>query len=152
MKIAFYIGDHANDTISVRAGWWLTRLAQKGPFGNVTHCEAIHAEYDDGSVLIASASVRDGGVRSKRTTLDYTHWMIADVPQWNVSKSIDLLEKTRGTPYDWRGAIATALPGKENKTSWFCNEWVAEPYLLSASNFGPHQLAAICCSIGVRIQ
>jgi hypothetical protein len=152
MKIAFYIGDHAKDTVLVQAGWWLTRLAQKGPYSHITHCEAIHEEYKDGSVLIAGASARDAGVRSKVVKLNTEKWIVVDIPQWDVQLSIDLLARTRGHSYDWVGAIATALPGKARDNSWFCNEWVSEPYLLSSSNFGPHQLAAICLSIGTHAQ
>lgn len=148
MKIAFYTGNNSNSTFAVRAGCWLTKLAQKGPYGDITHCEAIHAEYDDGCVLIAGASHRDRGVRSKKIKLDPIKWIIVDVPQWDVNRSLELLNNTRGQPYDWSGAIATVLPGKEDAISWFCNEWVSKPFLLSSSNFGPHQLAAICLSIG----
>lgn len=69
MKIALYIGNHTKDNPSVRLGWWLTRLVQKGEFSDVTHVEAILAEHEDGSVTIGSASIRDGGVRTKRCTL-----------------------------------------------------------------------------------
>ena len=55
MLIAHFVGDHAKDTLLTRAGWWLTRLAQKGPYDNVTHMEAIHELHEDGSVTIASA-------------------------------------------------------------------------------------------------
>jgi len=148
MKIAFYTGDHASDTLSVRAGWWLTRLVQKGPYGGTTHCEAIHAEHDDGSVTIASASVRDGGVRDKRVRLDPQHWCVVDVPAWDTALSLALLARTRGAPYDWRGAIATAFLGSQDGRRWFCSEWVAAPFLKSSATFGPHQLQAICLSLG----
>jgi len=148
MKLAFYIGEHANDSLLTRAGWWITRLAQKGPYSHVTHVEAIHHEHADGSVFLASSSLRDGGVRLKRTTLDPANWLIVNVPQWEVSRSIELYQKTLDQPYDWRGALATVLPGKQTANRWFCNEWVAYPYLKSASNFGPHHLAAVCLSIG----
>ena len=148
MKVALYIGDHAQDSLSARAGWWMTRHTQKGPYGDVTHVEAIHAEYTDGSVLIASASLRDGGVRDKEVVLNPAHWRIADVDLWDVQASIELMERTRGKPYDWRGALATRLPGGHNGDSWFCNEWVGEPFLRASATFGPHHFAAICLSIG----
>jgi hypothetical protein len=50
MKIACYIGSHKKDRLSVRLGWMLVRLVQRGHFCNVTHVEAILAEYDDGTV------------------------------------------------------------------------------------------------------
>jgi len=148
MKIAFYIGDHSSDTLLVQAGCWITKLGQKGPYSNVTHCEAIHAEHKDGLVTIASSSLRDKGVRDKRVTLNPAHWIVANVPQWKLKDSVEFLARTKGLPYDLHGALATILPGKENSTQWFCNEWVAYPYLRAASNFGPHHLAAICMSIG----
>lgn len=148
MKTCHYIGDHAADSWLVRAGWGVTRVVQKGPFGHVTHVEAIHAEHADGSVTIASASVRDEGVRAKRVMLNPAHWLVLDVPQWDVQRSIELLEATQGLPYDWRGAIATAFLGSQDNTRWFCNEWVAYPFLRSPATFGPHHFAAICLSFG----
>ena len=70
MITAHYIGDHRQDALSVRAGWWLTRLVQFGEFSHVTHSEAISCENLDGSVSIGSASVRDKGVRVKTTHLN----------------------------------------------------------------------------------
>lgn len=148
MKVALYIGDHATDGWLVRAGWAITRFVQKGPYSGVTHVEAIHAEHGDGSVTIASASVRDGGVRQKRTVLEPTHWRIVEVPSWPLSSSLDLLHRTNGLPYDWRGAIATAFLGSQDNRRWFCNEWVGHPYLMASANFGPHQFAAVALSLG----
>ena len=151
MRIAFFIGDHSEDDLAARLGWWITRHTQKGAYGYITHCEAIHEEFTDGSVTIAGASLRDRGVRSKRTMLNPAHWLIADVAGWDVRLSIDLLAKTIGAPYDWRGALATRLPGRGASDAWFCNEWVAEPYLQTADTFGPHHLAAICMSAGENV-
>lgn len=148
MLVAHYIGDHKGDTLLARTGWYVTRRTQKGRFGYVTHTEAIHDLHPDGSVTIASASLRDKGVRPKTTYLNPEHWLIADVDEWHVQASRDLLVKTKGMQYDWRGAWATRMPGSENPDQWFCNEWVAYPYLRAAATFGPHHLAAITFSIG----
>jgi hypothetical protein len=148
MLIAHYIGNHAKDSFSVRCGWWLTRKAQKGPYGGVTHCEAIHEVFDNGSVTIASASLRDGGVRAKNTWLTPGNWLVVDVPAWDVRASAALLFRTAGQPYDLRGAIATELPGCPQEGRWFCNEWVGYPYLKAPATFGPHQFAAITLSLG----
>lgn len=148
MRIAFYTGDHAADGLMARAGWALTRLAQKGRYGHITHCEAIHALHADGTVTIASASLRDNGVRSKRIRLNPAHWIIANVPSWDVQESIDMLARTNGMRYDLRGALATVLPGKERHDRWFCSEWVAAPYLGASETFGPHHLCALALSIG----
>ena len=148
MKVALYIGNHSSDSFAVRAGWWLTRNTQKGEFGNVTHAEAIHAEHGDGTVSIASASLRDKGVRGKQVALERGNWLIADVSLWDVRRSVDLLQQTQGSPYDWRGALATRLPGRHDDVAWFCNEWVAQPFVKESWTFGPHQFAALCMSIG----
>ena len=151
MKVALYVGNHANDSLKSRIGWWLTRKAQKGPYAIVTHVEAIHEEHSDGSVTIASSSIMDGGVRSKLVTLKADMWIIVDVPSWDVNKSITLLNETRGQPYDWRGALATCLPGSPEDGRWFCNEWTAYPFIKASATFGPHHFAAIALSLGTDI-
>jgi hypothetical protein len=148
MLIAHFTGDHSAEGWQSRLGAALTKLGQKGPYSNITHTEAIHQENADGSVIIASSSLRDGGVRSKRVTLNPAHWIITDVPQWDVAQSVLLLERTRGWPYDLLGALATVLPGRPSDSAYFCNRWVSQPYLQASGSFGPHHLAAICLSIG----
>lgn len=148
MKVALYVGEHSGDSFAARAGWWLTRNTQKGAFGNVTHTEAIHAEHSDGTVTIAGASLRENGVRAKQVALNSSHWRIVDVGWWDVQRSVALLAETNGLPYDWRGALATRLPGRHDNSAWFCNEWVGYPFLRESWTFGPHQFAAVCLSIG----
>ena len=148
MKVALFIGDHVADDWLTRAGWWITRKVQKDPYALVTHVEAIHAEHPDGTVTIASSSVRDGGVRAKQVLLNPAHWWIVDVPAWDVALSIAWLAKTNGQPYDWRGAIATAFLGSQDDARWFCNEWVGAPFLKASATFGPHQFAALALSLG----
>lgn len=148
MLIAHYVGNHAKDGLLARAGYGITRFAQKGPFDHVTHTEAIHAEYPGGEVLIASSSLRDGGVRSKTVALTPRNWLITDVPQWDVSLSKEHFERTKDDGYDLRGALATQLPGSPQAGRWFCNQWVTRPYLAAAATFGPHHIAALTMSIG----
>ena len=148
MKIALYTADHAGDSFAVRVGWRITQAVQKGQFSKVTHCEAIHDEYDDGSVQIVSSSLREGGVRSKRVKLDPKSWMIVNVPLWDVEKSKELYVRTVGQGYDLRGAIATVFLGSPERGRWFCNQWVSEPFLQAPATFGPHQFAAISLSLG----
>lgn len=150
MLIAHYIGSHTKDTLAVRTGWWFTRLVQRGSYKAVTHCEAIHTINQDGTVTIASASVRDGGVRTKHNVkLTPGNWMMVDVPQFDVQRSIDWFAFNDGLPYDWRGAIATVLPGTHSQNGYFCNEAVgASVGLKEAHIFGPAQFAAICMSLG----
>lgn len=151
MKIALYTGDHSGDSWTSRAGYYIINLMQKGPYSGITHVEAILFEYPDGTVTMASSSAMDGGVRQKTLRLNPLNWRIVDIPQWDVAKSIDYLEKTRGRKYDWRGAIATVFIGSDNKLKEFCNEWVGEPHLFAAETFTPSQFAAISLSIGKEI-
>lgn len=149
MLTAFYIGDHTGDTLIVRWTCKAIRFVQKGPLGIVTHCEAIHAQHDDGTVTIASASYRDGGVRTKVTALTPGNWMIVDVPEWDVVASIAWFKAHDGEPYDWRGAVATVLPGHKRDGEWFCNEALgASIGFLYPETFGPHQFAAIALTLG----
>lgn len=148
MLVAHYIGAHKGDTLLTRLGWAVVRLVQRGPWRRVTHVEAIHEEHDDGTVTIASSSLRDGGVRDKRVRLTPGHWLIVDVPQWSVRDSLRLLAVTYGDGYDVSGAGATVLPLRHREGRWFCTEWVAHPYLKASHLFGPAQLAAITLSLG----
>jgi hypothetical protein len=109
MSVLGYIGDHKKDGLTARLGWGLVRLAQTGQrFGRVTHTEAVlmgpwwHC-------TIASATVRDGSmVRIKTTDLDPTHWIVLDVPAWDVVKSATWFEKHVGIPYSKLGASSSA--------------------------------------------
>lgn len=151
MLIAHYTGNHNADGLMSRIGVALIRLGQKGPYGHVTHTEAIHALHKDGSVTMASASLLDGGVRAKRLTLNPAHWLVTDVPQWSTQRSIELLAATEGLPYDLRGAMATLLPGTSSPQKYFCNQWVGAPFLRASATFGPHHFCAICMSIGTDV-
>ena len=152
MKIALYIGDHKKDTLTGRIGWALIRYTQTGKYKHITHAEAIHDEYADGTVLIASASLRDGGVRRKRVKLDAKNWLIVSVRRWDVEKSKLFYENTKNFAYDWRGALATKLPALGQKQSaYFCNEHVGAPFLQDSETFAPQQFAAICMSLGEDI-
>lgn len=144
MKVALYIGAHAGAPWTVRAGGWITRLAQKGSLGDVSHVEAILSEYPDGSADIASAVLSDGGVRIKRATLAPGEWRIVDVPHWDAAGARDWFEQHTGEPYDWRGALATMLPGHDS-TGWFCNEAVgASVGVTEPQTFTPATFAAMC--------
>ena len=150
MKVALYIGNHANDSLITRAGWALTRAGQKGDFWRVTHVEAIHDEATDGTVTIASASLREGGVRTKSgVVLTPGNWLIANVPQWDVARSIEWFAKHDGELYDIRGAFASAWPLQWSQPGhWFCNQAVADEFLKSAGSFGPAMFAATVMSFG----
>jgi hypothetical protein len=150
MKIACYTGRHSTDTLSIRLGWAITRLVQRGRFKRVTHMEAIHAEHADGTVDIASASLREGGVRRKQNVpLTPGNWAIIDVPRWSLQASLDLFLLTQGHGYDVRGAIASAVPlFKPSGSRWFCNEWVACPFVQESWQYGPASTAILAITAG----
>jgi hypothetical protein len=151
MLIAHYIGNHSADPLNVRLGWACVRLVQKGAFSRVTHCEAILREYGAGVADIASSSLRDGGVRKKENVaLDPGNWKIADVPLFDAAKAAEWFAEHDGAPYDFRGALATVLPGRTQAGHFFCNYSVgaAPGVLLTPECFTPAQFAAICFSLG----
>ena len=150
MKIACYIGTHAKDDLLTRIGWAGTRLVQKGSFRRVTHVEAILEEHADGSITIGSASLRDGGVRVKTVKLNPDHWIIIDVPSWDVAKARLWFVDHAGQAYDWRGAFVTWLPATwDREDQWFCNEAVgASVGVVDPDIHGPSQFASMALSFG----
>lgn len=148
MKVALYVGKHSGAPLGVRLGAWLTKVAQKGQFDNVTHVEAILEEHADGTYTVGSSVASFGGVRITRKSLEASEWLIVDVPQWDGSSASQWFMEHLGEPYDWRGALATVLPGHDS-TGYFCNEAVGEAVgLLTPWCFTPSQFAAIACSLG----
>ena len=109
MLTAWYIGDHSKDGFMARLGYALIRLGQIGQkYGKATHCEGIvmgpwwHC-------TIAGASRRDGAqVRFKTVELTPGHWVILDVPQWDVVAFTAEAEKLAGTRYSDIGAASSA--------------------------------------------
>lgn len=150
MLIACYIGDHAKDDLLTRIGWAVTRLVQKGSLQRVTHVEAVLQEHEDGSVTIGSASLRDGGVRVKTVKLNPDHWIIIDVPSWDVLRAQQWFADHAGEAYDWRGAFVTWLPATwDRKKQWFCNESVAASVgVVDPDIQGPSQFASMALSFG----
>ena len=150
MKLALYIGDHTKDDPTVRLGWWLTRLVQKGQFSTVTHVEAILQENADGTVNIASSSLREGGVRIKENTrLTPGHWIIVETG-YSTETAFHWFKDHLGQQYDALGAFATCMPFQwSQKNRWFCNQAVGAAIgLKSPETFGPSQFAAFALTIG----
>ena len=102
--------------------------------------------------MIASSSLRDGGVRRKTAILDPLSWQIIDVPQWDEVTSDAWFIKHTGDKYDWRGALSTVLPGSAKEGEWFCNEAVgASVGLLAPETFDPATFAAIVLTLGTDV-
>jgi hypothetical protein len=147
MIILAYVGNHANDSLFARLGWAITRLVQRGRFKRVTHVEGYYGEYD-GRALIASASLRDGGVRLKYARLDRENWIAVEVPDWDAGPSLKFILDHTGEKYDLRGALATVLLFGQSQTRWFCNEILgASVGLESPEIFGPAQFMALALSM-----
>lgn len=149
MLTAHYHGP-AREGLWAKAGRWLIRAGQKAPYSHITHTEAIHQVYADGTTLIASASLADGAVRVKRAVLRMEHWIIVDVPAWDVARSVEAFAQwtAAGAGYDIRGAAATMLPGKQSAHRLFCTEAVLAPFVPAAHYFTPAQGLAICLGHG----
>lgn len=148
MRVALYVGTHAGSAWYIRAAAWLVRVAQKGSLDRVVHVEAILAEHADGSVDIASSVYAEGGVRIRRAVLNPAEWRVVDVPGWDATKARAWFEQHAGEPYDWRGALATVLPGHD-ATGWFCNEAVgASVAVPEPQTFTPSTFAALCLAFG----
>ena len=152
MLIAHYVGS-AKPGFLPWLGWHATVLVQKSPYGQCTHTEAIHALHDDGTVTIASSSIHDKGVRRKQTALTAGNWVITDVPQWDVRRSIDWFDAAiaKGMRYDMTGALATYLPGHEDDDKVFCTESVLAPFIKAAHYYGPAIGLSICLSLGTDV-
>jgi hypothetical protein len=108
MLTAWYIGDNKKDDFLVRLGRWFIRLGQSSElYGNVTHCEAILSGHHK-LARIASASLRDGGVRIKATDLNPEHWRVLSVPAWSRVKCEAWFAKNDGRDYSVIGAMSSA--------------------------------------------
>jgi hypothetical protein len=157
MKIALYIGNHKGDPWHVRAGWWITRFVQRGEFKDVTHVEAILREYDDGTVDIASSTLRKeyqghDGVRVKRCKLRKGNWQIFDVQQFDEGKAGQWFAWNIGRRYDQFGAVSCVFLGGGDSDRWYCNEAVGASFgLKEPHRFSPSRFALFVASLGVDV-
>ena len=119
---------------------WAVRWATNGQY---SHCEIAvkHSFADDYHCY--SASLRDGGVRSKTMPLPADKWDLIPVNQQDAY--IDVLHyfaQTRGKPYDFIGACGVVLGIKGSLKKWFCSEWCAAALGLQyPDRYSPQALA-----------
>lgn len=125
---------------------WITRKLTKGPY---SHCEIAveRIEYTSGHHYDCySSSIRDGGVRCKEIDLnDKDKWdlvLLNDVTEADVKFYFN---STKGSKYDWWGAIGIVLGIKQKRSKYFCSEWCFNA--IKGSNqgwrFSPNQLSAM---------
>lgn len=150
MYVLCYIGDHANDGFTARAGWATVRAAQVGAtYKRVTHVEAVLAGKGR-NATIASSSLRDGGVRTKvNPDLDPSKWIVFYVPAWDVERAIDWFAEHDGEEYDIAGAVASVawfLPHVQGR--WYCNESIgASQGLVDPHRMTPAAFCALMCAL-----
>ena len=134
MKVIFYKGRKRLFDRAV-ADW--TR-------GKYSHCEAVVAEFPDGSVTCWSASFMDKGIRPKTMILNPDNWdtleIEADVTQvqaWFASRN--------GTAYDWWGLMGFIFrPIKGSDVKQFCSGALAASVGLPEPwRFDPNTLHAV---------
>ena len=127
---------------------WAVRWATNGQY---SHCEIAvkHGFAEDYHCY--SASLRDGGVRSKTMPLPADKWdllAIRDVDAYD--KVWALFQATRGAKYDYCGALGLVLPIRQARQRWFCSEWCAKALELGQpEKFSPNRLAH-CLAGGIR--
>jgi hypothetical protein len=109
MLTAWYIGDHKDDDLWSRVGYFVIRLGQTAEkFGYATHVEAIQAG-PWWNCSIIGASRRDGKqVRQKTVRLTPGNWRILSVPAWDLADFNSQAMPLLGTPYSDFGAAASA--------------------------------------------
>ena len=152
MIVLGYIGDHKKDTLSVRLGWWLTRLAQSGEYKQITHTESVLEGDNYKRCTIASSSARDGGVRQKQITpeahLTKGHWVAINAPTWDANDAAIWFYNNRGKKYDWWGAIGSIVPFIHGRADrWFCNEATGAPFIQTPEQYPPSEFWALALSM-----
>lgn len=127
---------------------WAVRLATNGQY---SHCEIAvkHSFADDYHCY--SASLRDGGVRSKTMPLPADKWDLLEIRDVDAYDKVwALFQQTRGAKYDYCGALGLVLPIRQARQRWFCSEWCAKALELGQpEKFSPNRLAH-CLAGGIR--
>lgn len=142
IRVAFRCGD---TRISARFLHWWQRA-------DVSHCEAVLRQVDTVSDC-ASASLLDGGVRSKLMPLPADRWRVYELDA-DAAKALEWLDAHRGEGYDLLGLLGFAFrPFKGFFRLWWCSEAVAamcgfaEPWRYDVAT-----LESVCARIGRRVQ
>lgn len=103
---------------------WAVRIATRGQY---SHCEIAvkHGFTDDYHCY--SASLRDGGVRSKTMLLPADKWDLIPIRDADAYDRVwALYQATIGARYDYIGALGVVSPVRQVAQRWFCSEWCAK--------------------------
>lgn len=141
--IAFYKGHKQGNSLSALWARFCDLLTRKTTRGKYSHCEVVY-QTKAGDYHCFSASVRDGGVRYKRMSLDPNKW---DLVQVDLDKNYlnYFFNSIKGQRYDWLGAIGVVLKWRQSANKWFCSEFCAAALGFSQSwRFSPNDLYIIC--------
>ena len=155
MKVLAFIGQHSKDDISARLGWGIVRLAQVGAtYRRVTHVES-HLGGPWYDCTIGSSTLRknaDGktGVRTlSGVRLNPAHWMVIEVPTWDVKHTTAWHARHDGAAYSWSGSVATIVwflphdPVRKN-----CVSAVGEPHgVVDVHRMTTAAFMALCMSL-----
>lgn len=136
-RIAFYLGRRSENKKSM-LGDWLICWRTKSRFSHVELLSRHSTEsvMVDGRVYIGpvawmlSSSMRDGGVREARRTLDPSRWVVVEF-DGDCSQALAYIRGRKGTPYGWFDLLGFLLPWR---VSWsrtdFCSEVIAAGFSL----------------------
>lgn len=158
MKVLAFVGQHAKDDLTARLGWGIVRLAQVGAtYRRVTHVESLLGGpwYDAtiGSSTLRPEANGKTGVRVKRgVRLTPGHWLVIDMPHWDVERTIDWHDQNNGRGYSWVGSMSTILwflPRDAERIN--CVEAVASPHgVVDSHRMTTAVFIAHCISCGGR--
>ena len=119
---------------------WAVRWATNGQY---SHCEIAvkHSFADDYHCY--SASLRDGGVRSKTMPLPAEKWNLIEIRDAEAHEKVwALYQATQGAKYDYLGALGVVLPIRQATQRWLCSEWCAAALGLQyPDRYSPQSLA-----------
>jgi hypothetical protein len=159
MKILAFVGKHERkkEGWSTWLGWGIVRAAQIGAsFRRCTHVES-HLSGPWHNCSIGSSTLRKDeaagktGVRIKDgVRLTPGHWLVIDMPMWDVEDAIYWHGMHGGAGYSWLGSLSTIfwfLPKDRRRKN--CVTAVGEPHgVVDVDRMTTAAFIALCFSVG----
>ncbi len=118
--LALYKGRKTGNSFSALLAHSADFLVRKLTNGKYSHCEIVVSK---GKNVCYSASIRDGGVRSKVMDLEREKWDLIELKNVTEEQIQTYFEQTKGMKYDWWGAIGIVFGVKQKRSKFFCSEW-----------------------------